>query len=103
MIPRVRVFSRRNRWQDKRQRQLVAMLANMRTAKARKRMENPPEHEPKFLPWYPLELGIRDKVSGETCWIDLKSCRDAAKRIAVILKFYTPGLCRHHQPNDLLP
>jgi len=66
----------------------------MRAAKARKRLANPPEHEPKMVPWYPLELGIRDKISGETCWIDLKSCRDAAKRIAVILKFYTPGLCR---------
>lgn len=84
---------RRNRWQDKRLRQLER-LANMRAAKARKRLENPPEHEPKMLRWHPLELGIRDKLSGETCWIDLKSCRDAAKRIAVILKFYTPGLCR---------
>lgn len=83
----------RRRRQDKRLRK-SQRLAAMRQAKARKRLENPPEHEPKFLPWYPLELGIRDKATGETCWIDLKSCRDAAKRIAVILKFYTPGLCR---------
>lgn len=69
-------------------------LSEMRAAKARKRLDNQPEREPKMVPWYPMELGIRDKISGETCWIDLKSCRDAAKRIAVLLKFYNPGLCR---------
>lgn len=66
----------------------------MRAAKERKRLQHPVEHEPELIRWYPMELGIRDKVSGETCWIDLKSCRDAAKRIAIILKYYQPGLCR---------
>jgi hypothetical protein len=69
-----------------------AQLAAMRTAKARKRTENSVEREPKLVRWFPLELGIRDKATGETCWIDLKSARDAVKRIAIILKYYTPGI-----------
>ena len=80
-----RVFRRRNRWQDKRERMLVK-LANMRAAKARKRLANPSEHEPKMERWFPLELGVRDKRNGETAWIDLRSVRDAAKRLRLILK-----------------
>lgn len=83
-------FSRhRNRWQDKRQRQL-ARLAAMRAAKARKRLANSTEQEPKMLRYYPLELGVRNKVNGETAWIDLKSVRDSAKRLRIILKYYQP-------------
>lgn len=62
-------------------------MANMRAAKERKRLENPPEREPKLVRWFPLELGVRDKRNGETAWIDLRSVRDAAKRLRVILKF----------------
>ena len=64
----------------------------MRAAKERKRLANPVEREPKMVRWFPLELGIRDKLTGETCWIDLKSARDAVKRITVILKYYQPGI-----------
>lgn len=78
---------RRNRWQDKRQRQL-RKLANMRAAKERKRLANPPEHEPKMVRWFPLEFGVRDKRTGETVWMDLRSTRDVAKRITVLLKHY---------------
>lgn len=82
-----RFFSRNRkaRW-EKRLRQ----LAQMRAAKERKRLANPVEREPEFERWFPLELGIRDKHSGEVAWIDLRSVRDAAKRISVILKNYTP-------------
>lgn len=67
---------------------LLRRLALMRAAKERKRLANPVEREPKLARWYPLEFGVRDKATGETAWIDLKSCRDAAKRIDVILKYY---------------
>ena len=80
---------RRNRWQDKRQRQLTK-LANMRAAKARKRLENPPEREPKLVPWYRFELGVRDKVQGSMsygeAWVDLRSVRDAMRRISVVMR-----------------
>lgn len=78
---------RRNRWQDKRKRKLQK-LANMRAAKARKRAVNPPEREPRLVRWFPLEFGLRDKRTGETVWMDLRSTRDVAKRVAVLLKFY---------------
>jgi len=87
----VQFSNRRKRWYDKREQQLKK-LANMRAAKARKRLENPPDREPNLVRWFPLELGIRDKATGETCWIDLRSARDAVKRIAVILKYYQPGI-----------
>ena len=57
-------------------------------ARERKRMENPPEREPKFERWYPLELGVRDKRSGDVAWVDLRSARDAAKRIRMVIKHY---------------
>jgi hypothetical protein len=78
---------RRNRWQDKRVRQLKK-LANMRAAKERKRLANPPEREPEFVRYFPLEFGVRDKRTGETVWMDLRSTRDAAKRINAVLKYY---------------
>lgn len=78
---------RRNRWKDKRKRQLVK-LANMRAAKERKRLANPVEREPKLVRWFPLEFGVRDKRTGETVWMDLRSTRDVAKRVAVLLKYY---------------
>jgi hypothetical protein len=43
---------------------------------------------PKLIRWFPLEFGVRDKRTGETVWMDLRSTRDAAKRIAVFLKYY---------------
>jgi hypothetical protein len=85
--------ARRNRWQDKRQRKL-ARLAAMRAAKARKRealIAEGWEPEPKFNRFFPLAIGVRDKLTGDTCWIDLKSVRDATRRISVILRHYVPG------------
>lgn len=87
-IQHLPVYKRRNRWQDKRKRQLQR-LANMREAKARKRQANPAEREPKLARWFPLEFGVRDKRNEDTVWMDLKSTRDVAKRIAVLLKHYT--------------
>ena len=82
---------RRNRWQDKRKRQL-RKLANMRAAKERKRLaRGPREEEPRMVRGFPLEFGVRDKVTGETVWLDLRSTRDVAKRVAVVLKYYQPG------------
>ncbi len=89
-IHRGRVFRRRNCWQDKRQRMLKKM-ENMRAAKARKRLENPPEHEPKMVPWHRFEFGVRDKVTGRAsygeAWTDFVSIRDAVRRLRVIQKY----------------
>lgn len=65
-----------------------AKLAAMRAAKARKRMANPVEREPKFVPYYPLEFGLRDTRTGEVAWVEFRSVRDAARRLAVINNYY---------------
>lgn len=87
----VQSYKRRNRWQDKRERQLKR-LSNMRQAKARLRQERVAagllERELKFVRYYPLELGVRDKRTGEVAWTDLRSVRDTAKRISTVLKNY---------------
>lgn len=73
---------------DRRDRVLRKMSV-MRSAKARKRLENTVllrEHE--LVPFYPLRLGVRDKRTGDIAWIDFKSVRDAARRLSVIQKFY---------------
>jgi len=75
---------------------MLRKLANMRAAKARLRQERIAagllDREPKLVRWFPLELGVRDKASGEVAWTDLRSIRDAARRLGVVLKFYQPGL-----------
>jgi hypothetical protein len=80
----------RKRIQDKRQRQ-AEKLARMRAAKERKRaaaMAAGWLPEPKFERWHRFEFGVRDKLTGETHFTDLKSVRHAAKALGLVLKFY---------------
>ena len=74
-----------------RRQRMLRKMAAMRAAKARKRLANPIEREPRMERWFPIELGIRDKVSGETAWTDLRSIRDAVRRLSVVLRNYAPG------------
>jgi hypothetical protein len=46
------------------------------------------EREPKLVRWYRFEFGVRDKLTGETQFVDLKSARHAAKALGLILKHY---------------
>lgn len=50
-----------------------------------------PEREPRFERWFPMELGMRDKATGETAWVDFRGLRDAMRRLTVVRKFYVPG------------
>ena len=63
-------------------------MSVMRAAKERKRLENPPEREPKFEKFFQLEIGVRDKLTGESAWVDFRSLRDVVRRLTVIQKFY---------------
>ncbi len=65
---------------------MLRHLCNLRAAKARKRLEHPPEHEPKMERYYPLEYGVRVKATGETHFRDLVSVRQAAKALGLILR-----------------
>lgn len=60
----------------------------MRAAKERKRLENPPEREPKMKRYHRFEFGVRDKLTGETHFVDLRSVRHAARALGLILKYY---------------
>jgi hypothetical protein len=46
------------------------------------------EREPKLERYYPLELGVRDKRTGEIAWVDFKGLRDALRRLSVVQRFY---------------
>lgn len=63
--------------------------ANMRAAKERKRLANPVEREPKLVRYYPLEICVRNKLTGEeTSWHDIRSVRRVAVQIGLLLKHY---------------
>ena len=66
-------------------------MARARWAKWKASSASMPEPEPKMERWFPLEFGVRDKVSGTTCWLDLRSARDVTRRVSVLLRFYRPG------------
>ena len=75
--------------QDKRERMLIR-LSNMRAAKKRKHNEAVAagwRPEPKFKRAYRFEIGIRNKDTGETCFVDLKSGRQAHKIGDLVLKY----------------
>ena len=67
---------------------MLRKMTNMRAAKERKRLENSPEREPKMERFFPLEFGVRDTRNGDTAWVPFKSVRDAARRLAIVQKFY---------------
>ena len=66
---------------------MLQKMASMRAAKERKRLENPPEREPKMVRFHRFEFAVKDKLTGEQAWHDLVSVRHAAKALGLILKF----------------
>lgn len=73
----------------------LATLAKMRAARERIRQERVAAgwiQEPRMERWYPLELGLRDKETGEVAWVDFKGLRDALRRLAVVRRYYVPGI-----------
>ena len=84
------LLRRRNYRQDKRVRQLEK-LKRWRQRKAEIRQERIAagllEREPKLERWYKFEIGIKNKLTGETCFVDLKSARQAHKIAGLVLKY----------------
>ncbi len=66
----------------------LAWSRNANAAKARKRMANPVDDEPRMVRWHRLQFGVRDKLTGDSMWMDLCSVRDAARRLSVLLRHY---------------
>ena len=84
----------RKRRQDKYQRK-AARLAQMRAAKARRRQARVDAGlvvaEPRLERTTGLSWAVRDDLTGHVEWRPLKSARDTARRVNVILKYYRPG------------
>lgn len=82
---------------------MLLKMAAMRAAKERRRLENPVESEPRMERWFPLQLGLRDKVTGDVAWVDLRSLRDALRRLRIVFRWYTPWRFSpstiNHQPS----
>ena len=74
-------------YRKRKRERVLRKMAAMRAAKERKRMANPVEREPKLVRWFPLEIGVRDKRTGEVAFVDFKSVRDATKRIREVFKY----------------
>lgn len=82
---------RLNRRQDKRLR-LLSRLERMRAAKEQHRQERIEagwEPEPRMERWFPIQLGVRDKRTGEVAWVDFMSLPDAMRRLACVARHYS--------------
>lgn len=80
----------------------LALLARMRAAKELKRRERVAEGfgpEPKMQREYPLEIGFRDKRSGEVAWTELRSVRQAMRLVSVMLREWQPTPCQDRLAN----
>jgi hypothetical protein len=56
-------------------------------AKARKRMENPVEYQPRMVKWNRFEITVTDRLTGEKHTLELRSVRDIAKRLSVLIRY----------------
>jgi len=65
-------------------------MARIRWEKWRADANNRPEPEPKMERFYPFEFAIREKLTGEVAWHDLRSVRHVAKASSLVLNFYSP-------------
>jgi len=66
---------------------VLRKMALMRAAKERKRLEHQVEREPKLVRWHRFEFGIRDRLTGETHFTELRSVRQAKTALGLILKY----------------
>lgn len=56
------------------------------------RLKPKPEPEPKLERYYPLEVGFRDKATGEFAWTDFRSVRQGLRAASLIQNLYRPGI-----------
>ena len=80
------------RYRKLRRERMLRKMANMRAAKERRRLEWPQESAPRFERWFPLEVGVRDRATGETAWIEFRSLRGALRALRVVQRYYVPGI-----------
>jgi hypothetical protein len=64
-------------------------MANARWKRWRANVASRPEPEPRMKRWHRFEYGVRDRLTGETCFRPLVSGRQASKALGLILKYLT--------------
>ena len=63
-------------------------LAAMRAAKERRRLERGPvEQEPRMEKWNRYTITVTDRLTGERGSFELRSLRDAVKRLGAVVKY----------------
>jgi hypothetical protein len=63
---------------------------NANAAKARKRMENPPERWPEMQAFFPWRITLENKLDGAKFRLDLRSARHAKRFCDAVLGNYEP-------------
>lgn len=56
-------------------------------AKGRIRLKQDYDREPVMVPWCRFRITVTDKLTGERGSFELRSIRDAVKRLAVVVKY----------------
>ncbi len=75
-------------YRKKRREAVLRKMQSFRDAKARKRVESPPpDREPRMERWNRFEITVKDRLTGETGTFELRSLRDCARRLAVVMRY----------------
>lgn len=78
-------------YRKKRRAAMLRKMATWRSAKERKRLaRGPVEDEPRMEKYYPFEIGIRVKATGDFGWTNLKSARFAQRLASNLLQHFQP-------------
>ena len=75
-------------YRKKRREAVLRKMAAWRAAKERKRLERGPvESEPRMERWNRYTITVYDRLTGETGSFELRSLRDAVKRLGLVLRY----------------
>jgi hypothetical protein len=75
-------------YRKKRREAVLRKMAAWRAAKERKRLERGPvEQEPRMQRWNRYTITVTDRLTGETGSFELRSLRDAVKRLGLVVKY----------------
>lgn len=50
-----------------------------------------PDREPRFVRYFPLQIGLRDTRTGEEGWTELRSVRQALRLVGNFLRHWQPS------------
>jgi hypothetical protein len=78
-------------YRKKRREAVLRKMATWRAAKERKRLAcGPVKDEPRMEKYYPFEIGIRVKATGDFAFTDLKSARFAQRLASNLIQHFYP-------------